>query len=113
MRVSLLGAGAVAFGSAALLAERGHDPMLWSPSGASTKALAEGAELTAKNAVEKTFSPRVAATCAEAIETAEVVILALPGYGHKAAMDTAAPHLRPDQTVLISSHSSFGALYLS
>src|SRR5688500_4056430 len=113
MRVTLLGAGAVAFGTAALLSERGHDPMLWSPSGERLRDLAKGAALTATNAVERTFNPRVARNCAEAIEAAEVVMLALPGYGHKGAMDAAAPHLCPDQTVLISSHSSFGALYLS
>ena len=35
------------------------------------------------------------------------VLVALPVNGHKLVMDAAAPHLRPDQTVLISSHSSF------
>ncbi|MFX5603177.1 hypothetical protein ABTD90_21760, partial [Acinetobacter baumannii] len=38
---------------------------------------------------------------------------ALPGYGHKLALDQAAPHLREGQTVIVSSHASFGALYLS
>ena len=41
MRVSILGAGAIAYGLAVYLAEAGHDPMLWSPSGKRT-------ELTAK-----------------------------------------------------------------
>lgn len=113
MRVSILGAGAIAFGTAAYLARAGHDPMLWSPSGRRTRDLAGGARLVACNAVEGEFSPRVAASCAEAVAQADVVMLALPGYGHKAVLDAAAPHLRAGQPVIISSHLSFGALYLS
>ena len=40
MRVSILGAGSVAFGMAAFLADGGHEPVLWSPSGKGTHALA-------------------------------------------------------------------------
>lgn len=113
MRISILGAGAIAFGTAAYLARAGHDPMLWSPSGRRTRELAAGAKLVARQAVEGEFAPRVAATCAEAVSQADAVMLALPGYGHKAVLDAAAPHLREGQPVIISSHLSFGALYLS
>jgi opine dehydrogenase len=40
-------------------------------------------------------------------------MVALPGNGHKAVFDAAAPHLRDGQPIIISSHLSFGALYLS
>ena len=39
MRIGIAGAGSIAFGTAALLHEQGHAPMLWSPSGAGTEAL--------------------------------------------------------------------------
>ena len=42
----------------------------------------------------------------------DVVILALPAYGHKAVMDSMAPHVRNAQHVIISSHASLGAIYL-
>ena len=113
MRVSILGAGSIAFGMAAYLAKEGHDPMLWSPSGKSTKALADGAELTANGAFEFSGRVRIARDCEEAVTSAEVIVVALPGYGHKAAFDAALPHLKPGQPVIISSHCSFGALYLS
>ncbi|OHV85015.1 NAD/NADP-dependent octopine/nopaline dehydrogenase family protein [Rhizobium sp. LCM 4573] len=113
MRVSILGAGAIAFGVAAYLARNGHDPMLWSPSGKRTRALAEGEALVAKGAVEFSGKVRVAKDCAEAVNDSEVVIIAMPANGHRAAFDAAIPHLRPGQPVIISSHSSFGALYLS
>ena len=45
MRVCILGAGSIAFGMAAALAEGGHRPVLWSPSGRSTADLAKGEPL--------------------------------------------------------------------
>ena len=113
MRVSILGAGAIAYGVAAYLAKHGHDPMLWSPSGERARALADGTPLTATGAFDFSGKVRVARDCAEAIGEAEVVIVAMPANGHRAAFDAAIPHLREGQPVIISSHSSFGALYLS
>jgi opine dehydrogenase len=113
MRVSILGAGAAACGAAAQLSVGGHDSMLWSPSGRSTEALAAGAPLRATGAIESSFNPRIAGSAAEAVASAEVVMLAMPGYAHKMAFDAIAPHLREGQPVIVSSHASFGALYLS
>lgn len=113
MRVSILGAGAIAYGMAAYLAHSGHQPVLWSPSGRRTTALAAGAPLVARGALEGEFKVDVAPSCAAAIAGADVVLVALPAYGHKTVLDAAAPHLRRGQPVIISSHLSFGALYLS
>jgi opine dehydrogenase len=113
MRVSILGAGAIAYGAAVYLAQAGHDPMLWSPSGKRTAALAAGKPLITTNAIEGSFTPRIAASCADAIQNADAVLVALPGYGHKSVLEAAAAHLREGQPVIISSHTSFGALYLS
>lgn len=112
MRVGIVGAGSIAFGTACLLEQMGHQATLWSPSGERTKALAQGAALTATGAVEGTFHPMTAANAKELVAGAEVVFIALPGYGHKFAFDAIAPFIRGDQTVVISSHASFGALYL-
>lgn len=113
MRIAILGAGSIAFGAAAFLCHAGHQPVLWSPSGAGTKALAAGAPLVATGQVEGEFHPEVAATCAEALEGAEAVLFALPANGHRMAMEAAAEHLKAGQTVMVSSHSSLGGLYLS
>lgn len=113
MRVSILGAGGVAYGTAAYLIQAGHEPMLWSPSGKRTAALAAGAPLIAKGAIEGTFHPRIAMDCAQAVNEADVVMIILPGFGHKATLEAAAPHIREGQPIIISSHMSFGALYLS
>ena len=113
MRVAILGAGSIAYGGAAFLSQQGHDPVLWSPSGKRAQALAGGESLIAKGAVEGRFSIAVAASCAEALEGAGVVFVALPANGHKLVMDAAAPHLKEGQTVIVSSHTSFSGLYLS
>lgn len=113
MRVSILGAGAIAYGLAAYLAESGHDPMLWSPSGRRTEALASGELLKATGDIETTVPVRVARDCKDAITNEDVVVVALPAYGHRMVMDAAVPHLVDGMPVIISSHSSFGALYLS
>jgi opine dehydrogenase len=113
MRVSILGAGGAAYGAAAQLFVSGHDPMLWSPSGQSTRELAAGAALRAGPAIEASFHPRIAASAEEAVTNADVVMLVMPGNAHKMALEATARYLRPGQPVIISSHASFGALYLS
>ncbi|HMB47109.1 MAG TPA: NAD(P)-binding domain-containing protein, partial [Afifellaceae bacterium] len=113
MHVGIAGAGGIAFGAAALLESFGHKAMLWSPSGERTQQLAAGEPLTATGALEGTFHPGVAQSARELVEANEVILIALPAYGHKAVMDAIAPHIRAGQTVLISSHASFGALYLN
>ncbi len=113
MKVAILGAGAVAYGNTALLCDSGHDVTLWSPSGRRTATLAAGAPLVSTGVVAGHYRPRVAATCAEALSGAEAAVVAVPGYGHRAVLDAAAPFLRDDQVVVFSSHMSLAALYLA
>lgn len=110
IRVGIAGAGSIALGTAALLADQGHDPMLWSPSGSATRDLDKG--VTAEGALDLTLSPRIARTAKDVVDENDVLIVALPAYGHKAVMDALAAHVRSGQHVIISSHASMGALYL-
>lgn len=113
MQVAILGAGGAAYGNAAFLCQRGHDVILWSPSGRRTVGLAAGRPLAASGAVAGLFQPRAAASCAEALKEAEAVIVAVPGYAYRAVLDAATPHLRNDQLVVFSAHLSLAALYLA
>lgn len=113
MRVGIVGAGSIAFGMAAFLEQRGHRATLWSPSGERTRALAAGEALVAQGAVEGTFHPLAAASAEALVTDAEAIVIALPAYGHKDVLDAIAPHVTSAQTVIFSSHASFGALYLS
>ncbi|HEV7256991.1 MAG TPA: NAD/NADP octopine/nopaline dehydrogenase family protein [Bosea sp. (in: a-proteobacteria)] len=113
MRVAIMGAGAVAFASAAFLIERGHEAVLWSPSGKSTAALATGQPLLSQGKISGEFRPVVAASCEAALAGADVVLIALPANGHKLVMDAMVPLLTPGQAVVISSHASLGGFYLA
>ncbi len=112
LRVGIAGAGSVAMGTAALLHENGHDPMVWSPSGKGTSGLAGGADLSAAGAINAAFAPRLANDAKGLARDNDVLLLALPAYGHKAVMDALAEHIRGVHHVIISSHASLGAIYL-
>lgn len=112
LSVGIAGAGSVAFATAALLAERGHAPMLWSPGGTGTAALSQSGTLLPSGAVETPCQPAIAQSAQE-LAAADVILIALPGYGHRAVLDALAPHIRPGQPVIYSSHMSFGALVLN
>lgn len=113
MRIGILGAGAVALGTAAYLAREGHAPVIWSPSGAGARGLARGEPLRATGAVEGTFPVAAEAEAARAVDGADIVLVALPANAHRAVFEAVAPHLADGQVVAISSHPSFGALVLS
>ena len=112
-RVAVLGTGGIGCGAVALLIERGHKVALWSPSGRGTAAFADGAPLQVEGRLAGSYQPTIATDCASAVRDADAVMLAVPGYGHRAVIDTMAPHLRPGQPIIISSHMSFSALYLA
>jgi opine dehydrogenase len=107
LRVAVLGSGAIGLGSAALLAQSGHAPVIWSHAGA------PGGTLHGTGAIEGQWDIAVVTDCARAVAGADAVLLALPANYHRAVIDAVAPHLSPGQTFIISGHLSFGALYLS
>jgi len=112
MKVAIIGAGAAAFALAVILKRDGHAPVIWSPSGRSAAELLRGRPIVAAGVIEGEFSVPAVPECKDAVAGAQAVVFALPAMGHRPAMDAVAPHLAPGQTVIVSSHASFGALYL-
>lgn len=112
MRIGIAGAGSIALGTAAALHQNGHVAMLWSPSGAGTKALTT-APLCASGAIEAEFMVAIASSAKQLVDENDAVIIALPAYGHQTVMDALTPHIRADQHIIISSHASLGAVYLT
>ncbi len=112
MHIGIAGAGSIACGTAALLYRNKHLPTLWSPSGKSTNAF-ETDPLQAHGVLEEEFTPSIAHSAQELVEASDALIIALPATGHKNVMDALAPHIREGQHVIISSHASFGAIYLA
>ena len=64
-RVAVLGAGGIGCGAAALLCERGHEAVLWSPSGRGTAAFADGMPLQAEGNLTGRYQPVIAPDCAQ------------------------------------------------
>lgn len=111
MRVGVVGTGSIGLGCAALLDANGHQPMLWAPRG---RGSAAGARRTiqAVGLFEHRCEVPVAADVSE-FTAMDVIIICVLGNGHRAVFEALAPVLRTGQTVIISSHASLGALYLS
>ncbi len=112
MKVGVVGAGPIGLGAAALLAERGHEPVIWSPRGSRVPAGAQA--MTVRTAGLLACEHTVGVVHAPAdLADADVLLLCVLGNGHRAVMDRLAPHIRDRQTIIVSSHASLGALYLS
>ncbi|RUV28760.1 MULTISPECIES: NAD/NADP octopine/nopaline dehydrogenase family protein [unclassified Mesorhizobium] len=112
MQVGIVGAGNIGMGYAAFLLLNGHDASVWSPSGKRSEALRNGEAMIVTGAVEGSFSPRTC-TSAEELAKADVIVLALPAYGHRRVLDALIPFVEQRHTIIISGHLSFAALYLS
>ena len=108
LRVAVLGMGAVGLGSAALLASRGHQPVLWSP----RPGAARPVELCTEGALALRAPISLASDCAAAVAGADAVLVAVPATAYRATFEQLVPVLQPGQPVLISGHLSFGAAYL-
>ncbi len=113
MKIGIAGAGAIAMGYAAYLLEKGRAVSIWSPTGNSTSGLKKGEKLSVSGALQGEFSPSISPDAQTLAADNDVIILALPAYGHRAVLDALAPHIEPRHCVIISGHLSFAALYLS
>jgi opine dehydrogenase len=113
VKVAILGAGGVGLGLAALVAGKGMDVCLWAPTSSGIAALIEGKPLVSKGVLEGELRVSATLDIGAATKGAGVIIIAVPGNGHRAVMDLVAPHVRPEQLIAISSHMSLSALYIS
>jgi opine dehydrogenase len=86
---------------------------MWSPSGSSFSDPYQIPTITATGAMDYYFSPRIATSAQTLVQENDVILIALPANGHKKVFDELAPWIQEGQHVIISSHSSLGALYLS
>ena len=112
MRVGIAGAGAIAMGYAAFLDKQGHTASVWSPSGRGTTELTKGTPLTITGAITGEFRPDVCVS-AEQLAENDVVVLALPAYGHRSVLEALIPFIHENHTVIISGHLSLAALFLA
>lgn len=112
MKVAVVGAGSIGQGYAAFLATRGHEPMIFSPRDSRFAEAGPTVRIETFGMVETAQEVALAQSAAD-IARADAVVFCILGNGHRRVMEMIAPHIRQDQAVIISSHCSLGALYLS
>jgi opine dehydrogenase len=110
MRLAVLGAGAIGPAAAVLAVSRGHQAVLWSPSGKGTAGLA-GA-LHAEGLLEGPFPVEVAASLPEAFRGADAALLAVPAYAFAEVLPRIAGALPPDLPLLIAPAASLAPVAL-
>jgi opine dehydrogenase len=108
MRLSVLGAGAIGPAAAALAAARGHDVVLWSPTGRGTVGIASS--ITAEGALDCHVPVRVARDLEDALLGAEVALLAVPAYAHPSLLPRIAKTAAPGLTLLIAPAAALAPL---
>ena len=113
MKVGIIGTGAIGLGSVALLLSFNHKPILWSPSGKGTHAFKKNKQLIAHGTLEGTFKPSVVKSAKELALCNDIIKIAVPAYAHKYVIDAISPFIESRHVIVISSHASFSALYLS
>jgi opine dehydrogenase len=111
--VAVLGAGHGGTALAGMLARRGHRVALWNRSPERLDAVRNGGRihLTLPGGANAEVSiARATSGIAVALAAAEVVLVAVPASGHVDVAQSAAPHLRDGQTVLLLPGRTGGAL---
>ena len=110
MRLTILGAGPVGLGSAALAGARGHAVTLWSPRGGGTRGILDA--VLAEGQVNGRFPVRVAADLGRALADAEVVLLAVPGHAQGTVMRRVAAVVQGAPMMLVAPATSLSPLLL-
>ena len=111
MALSVLGAGPVGTGIAALAASRGHRSSLWSPRGGGTRYI--GSSIDVHGLLEGRFPVRVAADIGRAVEGADVVVVAVPGHAQQPVLQQLARVLNGRPAVFVAPAASLSPLLLA
>ena len=99
LRVGIAGAGSISLGTAAFLSKNGFTPTIWSPSGKGTKGLERG--IIVKGVLDFKFDCNIAESAKDLIANNEIIIIAIPGYGHKVVMDEISLYIQQHQHIII------------
>jgi opine dehydrogenase len=110
MKLAVLGAGAIGPASAVLAISRGHQAVLWSPSGAGIAGL--GGTITAEGLIAGDFPLPSTTSLDEAFEGADAAFLAVPAYAFDAVLPRIAEALPAHLPLLIAPAASLSPLVL-
>jgi opine dehydrogenase len=109
MHLTILGNGAIARGTAALAASRGHTVTIWSRgmAGGATHILRSTGELAGEFPVMHAPDPALA------LSGTDAAVIAVPANGHRFVIEAIAPHLAPGVPVLIIAAASLSPTVLT
>jgi opine dehydrogenase len=111
MRLAIVGAGPIGLGTAMLAQSRGHDAIIWSPSGSIHPV--KHAQMYVSGPVAGLFELKIENDIRVALDGASVAVLAVPANVHRQVIDTLVPYVRNDQIIVLWTQSCLSALYLS
>ena len=104
MRLAVLGAGAIGPAAAVLAISRGHEAVLWSPSGAGIAGL--DGTMTAEGLIAGDFPLPSTTSLEEAFRGADAAFLAVPAYAFPSVLPRIAAALPRDLPLLIAPAAS-------
>jgi opine dehydrogenase len=110
MRLAVLGAGAIGPAAAVLAVSRGHQAVMWSPSGKGTVGIA--GTMHAEGVLEGAFLIEVAATLEDAFRGADAALLVVPAYAYGNVLPRIAAALPPDLPLLVAPAASLAPVVL-
>jgi opine dehydrogenase len=113
MNIAIIGAGAVALSSAALLAQRGHEVRIWSALAEEVEALRTSGTVTSEGELVGSFPVSVASGAHECVRDADVVMVAAPAFAHAPLMQAIAGSLDDGQAVVVHSATAMTSLILA
>ncbi|WP_063828771.1 NAD/NADP octopine/nopaline dehydrogenase family protein [Caballeronia zhejiangensis] len=114
MRVLILGAGSLGLGYASYLASLGHGISIWSRSGeGATDLTSSTSVIHSSGKVYGSYEVEECTSLAEGMKNADLVVFAIPGYGHESVIRAIADHARDDQMIVITPIVSLSALILA
>ena len=108
----IIGTGPIGLGCAGLLSKNGIETLVWSPTGSFDRQWREGQSVCVSGAVEHSFIPSLVGTAKELVQSCDIILIAVPAYGHRFVLDEIAQFMRTDQTLIISSHVPFSGNYI-
>jgi opine dehydrogenase len=113
MNVAIIGAGAVALSSAALMTKNGHRACLWSALPEEIQSLKSERLVTCEGELSGTFAIEVTDTVEQCMAQVDVVMIAAPAFAHRALMAACAPFIQRHHMIVMNTATGFSSLYFA
>ena len=95
------------------MTKNGHQACLWSAFPREVDELRSSGHVTCEGELSGTFPIQVAVEIQECIVGADVVMIAAPAFAHRVLMSACAPHILPEQVIVMNTTTGFSSLFFS